>query len=111
MSNEQIKLTILNKTFTIGTPSSEKESLMAAVDLLNQKIELFQSNSKIADNEKIAIIAALNLTHDLTQRIHQLEQALNQIQPDSVAHSLADEANQRKMADLILQCQQALQTV
>ena len=50
MSNiEQIPVSVMGRTFSIGTPASEKDTLLQALDMLN----------------KIIIIAALNVVHDL----------------------------------------------
>ena len=56
---------ILGRQFNIGTPNSEKETLLQAVHMLNQKIGVIQSSGRIVETDKIVIMAALNLTHDL----------------------------------------------
>lgn len=68
MSIEQISVDILNRQFTIGTPESERGTLLEAVELLNQKIHAIQSSGRNMETEKIVIMAALNLTHDLLKR-------------------------------------------
>lgn len=65
MSIEQINVEILGRPFTIGTPNSERTTLLKAVELLNQKIKAIQHAGLKMENEKIVIMAALNLTHDL----------------------------------------------
>ena len=65
MSIEQVNVDILGRQFNIGTPNSEKETLLQAVHMLNQKIGVIQSSGRIVETDKIVIMAALNLTHDL----------------------------------------------
>ena len=65
MSIEQVNVDILGRQFNIGTPVSEKETLLQAVHMLNQKIGVIQSSGRIVETDKIVIMAALNLTHDL----------------------------------------------
>lgn len=65
MEVEEIKIKVLGKSYVVGAPIHEKANLLKAVELLNQKIQLIQSSASNMDNEKIIIMAALNLTHDL----------------------------------------------
>ncbi|MDF7675427.1 cell division protein ZapA [Neisseriaceae bacterium ESL0693] len=61
----QVQVEILGRPFNIGTPSSEHDTLMQAVQMLNDKIAAIQSTGRIIETDKIVIMAALNLTHDL----------------------------------------------
>lgn len=65
MSIEQITVEILERRFTIGTPASERDTLLKAVELLNSKIAAIQKAGRNMETEKVVIMAALNLTHDL----------------------------------------------
>lgn len=65
MNTEQVTVDIIGRQFTIGTPSSEKDTLLQAVHMLNQKIGTIQAGGRIIETDKIVIMAALNLTHDL----------------------------------------------
>ena len=67
MSIEQVNVDILGRQFNIGTPNSEKATLLQAVHMLNQKIGVIQSSGRIVETDKIVIMAALNLTHDLAE--------------------------------------------
>ena len=62
---QQVRVEILGRPFNIGTPKSEHETLMQAVKLLNEKIIAIQSSGRVIENDKIVIMAALNLAHDL----------------------------------------------
>lgn len=95
MSIEQINVSILNRQFTIGTPASERDTLLQAVDLLNQKINAIQSASRNMETDKIVIMAALNLTHDLLKLFNE-----NKV--------LADSEMERKINALIEMCDHAL---
>ena len=61
----QVEIELLGRSFTIGTPAEEKETLQEAVRLLAGKIEMIQQHGKVMDADKIAIMAALNIAHDL----------------------------------------------
>lgn len=95
MSIEQINVAILNRQFTIGTPNSERETLLRAVDLLNQKINAIQSAGRNMETDKVAIMAALNLTHDL-------------LKLDNQNKALAETEFEGKIASLIELCDSAM---
>ncbi|MDO5356901.1 MAG: cell division protein ZapA [Conchiformibius sp.] len=71
MNIEQINVSILNRQFTIGTPESERTTLLQAVDLLNQKITAIQTAGRNMETDKVVIMAALNLTHDLLKQLNE----------------------------------------
>lgn len=96
MSIEQVYVDILGRQFTIGTPASERESLLKAVELLNEKIVKIQNSSPAINNEKVAIMAALNLTHDLLKSIDNYQ-----------AQALANRGFERRIAALVEQCELA----
>ena len=61
----QVDVTLLGRQFTIGTPLEERDTLEQAVRLLGDKIQAIQGGGRIVDADKIAIMAALNIAHDL----------------------------------------------
>lgn len=65
MNIRQVNVEIMNRSFIIGTPETERDTLLQAVDLLNKKINAVKGNSKIIETDKIIIMAALNVVHDL----------------------------------------------
>ena len=65
MSIEQVNLDIMNVNLTINTPSEEKDTLIQAVEMLNKKSEAIKENGRIVGTDKIVVMAALNVVHDL----------------------------------------------
>jgi len=61
----QVDIELLGRHFTIGSPVDEQETLLEAVRLLEGKIAMIQQHGKVMDADKIAIMAALNIAHDL----------------------------------------------
>ncbi|MDK4681205.1 cell division protein ZapA [Kingella negevensis] len=103
MSIEQISVEILNRTFTIGTPESERGTLHKAVEMLNQKITAIQNAGKNMETEKVVIMAALNLTHDLLK-------AADKAAEINSKKALPNEEDERKISALIELCETALKT-
>lgn len=71
MNIEQINVSILNRQFTIGTPVSERDTLLQAVDMLNQKITAIQTAGRNMETDKVVIMASLNLAHDLLKMVNE----------------------------------------
>lgn len=97
MSIQQISVEILGRPFTIGTPDSERDTLLKAVELLNQKIHAIQSTGRTMETEKVVIMAALNLTHDLLKTIDE-----------SSKKALSEQAFESRINSLVSLCKQAL---
>ena len=88
MSIEQVNVDILGRQFNIGTPNSEKATLLQAV------IGVIQSSGRIVETDKIVIMAALNLTHDLLKM--------------SAKDGLAIGEIERRISTMIESCDKAL---
>jgi cell division protein ZapA len=61
---------ILDREFRVACPDDEKAELLEAVAYLDKKMSEIRDAGKIASVERIAIMAALNITHEfLTTRL------------------------------------------
>jgi cell division protein ZapA len=56
---------ILGKDYRIACAPEEKDALLRASKYLNEKVREIKSSGRIIGNEKIAAMAALNLSHEL----------------------------------------------
>lgn len=61
----QVDIELLGRHFAVGTPADERDTLLEAVRLLQDKMSVIQGAGRIVDADKIAIMAALNIAHDL----------------------------------------------
>ncbi len=64
-SVKNVDVAILYRQYRIACPDEERESLMAAVDYLDKKMREIKDGGKIAGTDRIAVMAALNITHEL----------------------------------------------
>ena len=64
-SVKNLDVTILDRQYRVACPDDERESLMASVAYLDQKMREIKSAGKIAGADRIAVMAALNITHEL----------------------------------------------
>lgn len=94
MAIEQVSLDIMNVNLTINTPSAEKATLLQAVDLLNKKSEAIKARGNIVGTDKIAVMAALNVVHDLLNITLKDDLAIGEIE--------------RRINDMAAACDKAL---
>lgn len=56
---------LLEYEYRIACPPESRESLLAAADYLNSKMLEIRSTGRLGNIERIAIMAALNICHEL----------------------------------------------
>lgn len=59
---------ILGKDFRVACPDSEREALIASAEYLDGKMREIRDVGKVVGAERIAIMAALNIAHELLQK-------------------------------------------
>lgn len=60
-----LDVTILDREFRVACPPDEQAELLEAVAYLDKKMREIRDAGKIASVERIAIMAALNISHEL----------------------------------------------
>jgi cell division protein ZapA len=60
-----LDVSILDREFRVTCPDEERAELLDAVDYLDKKMREIRDAGKIASVERIAIMAALNIAHEL----------------------------------------------
>lgn len=64
MSNV-LTIKVLDREYTIGCPAEQAESLQSAAKLLDKQMRDIQGHNKTVSLERIAVLAGLNIAHDL----------------------------------------------
>lgn len=72
--NKAATVTLLGKTFQIKCPESQVVELQQSAAYLNAKMSELQQNSHVIGLERIAVIAALNITQELLANQHKDQQ-------------------------------------
>ena len=67
MTSEPVNIRILDREYTVGCEPSERDSLMAAAKLLDAKMREVRGSNRMAALDRVAVLAALNLAHELQQ--------------------------------------------
>ena len=65
--NEGITVTILGKEFVVACPEEERNALIAAAAHLDKKMREIHASGKVIGTERTAVMAALNISHELLQ--------------------------------------------
>jgi cell division protein ZapA len=69
MSNgNSVTVQILDKEYSIICPQEERTNLVSAARYLDGKMREIRSSGKVIGADRIAVMAALNITHDLLHR-------------------------------------------
>ena len=66
-TSEPVNIHVLDREYTIGVEPDERDSLMAAARLLDAKMREVRGSNRMAAVDRIAVLAALNLAHELQQ--------------------------------------------
>ena len=68
----------MDKDYRVSCPDGEEETLKASADFLNNKLKDIRDRGSIIGSERIAIMAALNLAHELLNS-QQYESGFNDL--------------------------------
>lgn len=63
--SKPMDISIMGRDLKVACPVGEEAQLTAAVELLNQKMQEIKDAGKVVSFDRIAIIAALNIAHEL----------------------------------------------
>ncbi|MBM3347818.1 MAG: cell division protein ZapA [Betaproteobacteria bacterium] len=62
-----LDVTIMGRNYRVACAEEEREGLLAAVAHLDEKMVQIKTAGKVASAERIAVMAALNIAHELLQ--------------------------------------------
>ncbi len=63
-----VTITVMGREFRVAAPDGEERQLLESVDFLNKKMREVRDTGKVVGNERIAIMAALNIAHEHMQK-------------------------------------------
>ena len=62
-----VTVTILDRDYQVSCSAEERESLLHSARYLNDRMREIKANGSVIGLERIAVMAALNITHELLQ--------------------------------------------
>ena len=67
MSNETVYVKILDKDYQVACPPEERGELLQSAQILDDRMRMIKRSGSVIGLERIAVMAALNLSHELLQ--------------------------------------------
>ena len=64
-TSKTMNVTIMGREFRVACPDEEREELLQSVSYLDKRMREIRDSGKVVGSERIAIMAALNITHEL----------------------------------------------
>jgi cell division protein ZapA (FtsZ GTPase activity inhibitor) len=106
-----LEVSLLGREYKVACKESERGELLDAVALLDRRMREIRDTRKIAGSERIAVMAALNIAHELQRarkeaRAAKSEPAAPSLRPPSVA--IDDAAARRRIVAMQSAIDQAL---
>lgn len=65
IANEPVALRLIDREFLIACAPEEREGLLEAAGFLDRKMRELRANAKAPSFERLAVLAAISMTHDL----------------------------------------------
>lgn len=65
--SEPVTVRILDREYTVGVSDVERASLTSAARLLDQRMRELRGTNKMVAPDRLAVLTALNLAHELQQ--------------------------------------------
>ncbi|MBS8240276.1 cell division protein ZapA [Marinobacter lipolyticus] len=63
-----VEVKILDKEYLVACPPEARDALMQSARHLDSKMREIRASGKVFGTERIAVMAALNITHDLLEQ-------------------------------------------
>ncbi|HEX4943819.1 MAG TPA: cell division protein ZapA [Usitatibacteraceae bacterium] len=64
LRDKGLAIQILGRDFRVACPEGEEKQLQSTVEFVNRRMKELRDTGKVTGNERIAIMAALNIAHE-----------------------------------------------
>lgn len=97
--SKTVTVHILDKEYCIACPPEEHANLESAARYLDGKMREIRTTGKVIGADRVAVMAALNITHDLLHKQQRLDMDANSTRQqvrdllDRVDQALSDDGN------------------
>lgn len=84
-TTEPVNVRLLDREYTVGCTPEQRDGLVAAARLLDNRMREIRGTNRMAGVDRIAVLAALNIAHELLQarrdgeREHELARSLGRL--------------------------------
>ncbi|WP_339897404.1 cell division protein ZapA [uncultured Gilvimarinus sp.] len=95
MSNETVSVKILDKDYQVACPAEERVALVQSAQVLDERMRMIKSAGGVVGLERIAVMAALNLSHELLLAQQASDSSgVNQAALDRMQHKIEAQLDQ-----------------
>jgi len=70
---DPVQVTILDRDYRVACPEEERAGLRHSAELLDKRMREIRDGGRIVDTDRIAVMAALNLTYEMLTARQQAE--------------------------------------
>ncbi|MFH6952707.1 cell division protein ZapA [Pseudoalteromonas sp. XMcav1-K] len=77
--NQGLAITLLGKQHMIACPKGKEDELLAAANRLNDELNEFKQRAHTKSDDKVLLMVALNLCHELLSADAQHTKQMNQL--------------------------------
>ncbi len=81
MSQHKVTVRILDREYQFAATDEDRPALLSAADQLDATMRTIKQNNTTLAADKVAIMAALNISHEMMQ-LKQAHNKINQLQED-----------------------------
>ena len=71
---EPVKVRILDQEYTVACPEDAKNELLQSADYVDRKMREIRSSGNVVGTDRVAVMAALNIAHELLSAQAENEQ-------------------------------------
>jgi cell division protein ZapA len=93
MNQDTVNIRILDKEYQVSCPPDERNALLQAARSLDERVRTIRNSGGVIGLERIAIMAALNLTYELSK-------VENQTASDSISQEVIEKLDNKVSAAL-----------
>ena len=59
-----LEIELMGRAFKVACPDGGEKDLLASADFLNQRMKEVRTSGRVVGNERVALLAALDITHE-----------------------------------------------
>jgi cell division protein ZapA len=105
---KQLEVQIMGQSYLLGCPEGGEQRLLEAVEKVDTAMCRIRDAGKVKARDRIAVLAALNLAFDVSERATQQLHAASFAHADSTATTNRNLADDVKLAQLLVRLDKAL---
>lgn len=79
IDSEPVVVNILDKEYKVACPEGERDALLMSAQIIDQKMRDIRDGGKVIGTDRVAVMAALNVAHDLLRQRQALDNTAHDV--------------------------------